>query len=232
MKGKINRPFVFLCTGMSLDGKISTSKRMQSEIATNDDREMLWECRIKADAILIGGGQLRLDDPKLTVKTEERQKERIKRGMTKEPVKVAMVSDLSTIKNRNGDFFNTGDKKILFTTAKTSTGELELFREIADVYVCGEQRVDLKQALSKLYELGIKILMVEGGGELIFSLLEEDLVDEINLKIGNLILGGRDSPTLCDGEGFTQETAKRVKLMDLIRRENYLVLKYKVEHKA
>jgi len=212
MTEKINKPFVFLCTGMSLDGKISTSKRIQSEIATNDDRKMLWDCRIKADAILIGGNQLRLDDPKLTVKTEERQQKRIAIGKSKEPIKAAVVS-----------------KKILFTTAKTSSEELEFFRKIADVYVCGNEKVNLKQALSKLHDLGVKSLMVEGGGELIFSLFKENLVDEINLKIGNLIIGGRISPTFCDGEGFIQETAKKVRLIDLIKKENYLILKYKVE---
>lgn len=229
MKEKINRPFVFLCVGMSLDGKISTFERIQSEIAANDDREMLWECRIKADAILIGGNQLRLDDPKLTVKTEERQQKRIATGKSKEPIKAAVVSDLSTIKNREGDFFKAGDKKILFTTTKTNPEELKFFRKIADVYVYGNEGVDLKQALSKLYELGVRSLMVEGGGELIFSLFKENLIDEINLKIGNLILGGKNSPTLCGGEGFTQKTAKKVRLVDLIKKENYLILKCKVE---
>lgn len=227
-KIKFRRPFVFLCTGMSLDGKISTSARIQSEIAPNDDREMLWAGRIKADAILIGGNQLRLDDPKLTVKTVERQQKRIAQGKSRDPIKAAVVSDLSTIKRRDGDFFETGDKKILFTTSRTSPEELKFFRRIADVYVCGKKKVNLKQALPQLYKLGVKTLMVEGGGELIFSLLKDDLVDEINLKIGHLILGGRKAPTLCDGEGFTGKTARQVKLLDFERRENYLVLKYQI----
>ena len=99
------------------------------------------------------------------------------------------------------------------------------FREI---YVYGQQKVDLKRALLKLHGLGVKSLMVEGGGELIFSLLKDDLVDEINVKIGNLIIGGKDAPTLCDGEGFLQDTAKKVKLMDLAKKENCLILKYKL----
>ncbi len=70
--------------------------------------------------------------------------------------------------------------------------------------------------------------MVEGGGEIIYSLLKENLVDEINLKIGNLILGGRDAPTLVDGAGFTQETAKKVEIFKLIRKENYIILKCKL----
>ena len=187
----MEKPYVFLCTAMSLDGKISTAdKNVQAEIATNDKKEMRYEDRIRADAVMCGANQLRLDDPKLTVKTEERQKQRLAEGKTREPAKVAVVSDLSTIKVRDGDFFATGDKKILFTTTKTSSEELVNFRKIADVYVFGDEQVDLKKSLEQLSKLGIEIVMVEGGGELIFSLLKENLVDEIHLKIGDLILGG------------------------------------------
>jgi len=229
MAEKINRPFVFLCTGMSLDGKLATSERKQTEIATKDDKEMIYECRINADAVMVGGRTLLLDDPGLTVKTEERQSQRLKLGKTKDPFKVAIVSDISDLKP-TGDFFQRGDtKKIIFTTEKSQKSKIKELRDYCEIYVYGKQKVDLKQALSKLSKLGVKLLMVEGGGELIFSLLKDNLVDEINLKIGNLIIGGRNSPTFCDGEGFTQETAKKVKLVNLIRRENYLILKYKVD---
>ena len=63
----------------------------------------------------------------------------------------------------------------------------------------GRERVDLKKALKILKDIGIKELMVEGGGELNYSLIKEDLVDEINLKVGNVVIGGKMSPTLVDG---------------------------------
>ncbi len=229
MTEKINRPFVFLCTGMSLDGKLATSERKQTEIATNDDKEMMYEGRIKADAVMVGGRTLFFDDPGLIVKTKERRKQRLKLGKTKEPFKVAVVSDISGLKP-TGDFFRKGDtKKIIFTTERSPKSKINELKNYCEIYVYGKQKVDLRKALSKLYELGVKSLMVEGGGEIIFSLFKENLVDEINLKIGNLIIGGKNSPTFCDGEGFTQETAKKVKLIDLIKKENYLILKYTVE---
>ena len=195
MSGK--RPLVFLCTAMSLDGKISTFNKKQAEIATDDDREMLLDARAESDAVFIGAGQLRLDDPKLTVKTEEREKQRIALGKTKEPIKAAAVSDLGSIKGmETGDFFTTGEKKILFTTKKTSENDIDHFKMLADVYVFGEEKVHLKKSLEKLHELGVKKVMVEGGGELIFSLLKDNLIDEIRLKVGNLILGGRNTATL------------------------------------
>jgi len=44
--------------------------------------------------------------------------------------------------------------------------------------------------------------MVEGGGELIFSLFEAELVDRLSVYVGPTIIGGREAPTLADGEGF------------------------------
>ena len=227
MKNK--RPFVFLSTAMTLDGKIAAFDKKQSEIADNDDKKMRLEDRIDADAVFIGAGQLRLDDPKLTIKDKKGQEQRLNLGKTKDPIKVAVVSNLSSIKNRKGDFFNTGEKKILFTTKKTSQKELNFFKKISDVYVYGDKRVNLKKAMEKLYQLGVRRVMVEGGGEVNFSLLKDDLVDEIHLKIGNFIFGGRTASTLVDGDGFSEKTAKKIKIVDLIRKENYLILKCRVK---
>jgi 2,5-diamino-6-(ribosylamino)-4(3H)-pyrimidinone 5'-phosphate reductase len=222
-------PFVYLCIGMSLDGKISTSKRVDTRITTDDDRNFLYDLRVPCDAIMMGGRTVILDDPGLTVKSTKRQKQRLALGKAKEPVKIGIVSDISKLKI-NGDFFNRGDaKKIIFTTERSPKTKINSLKKIADVYVYGKQKVNLKKALAKLYTLGIKSIMAEGGGELIFSLLKDNLVDEINLKIGDLILGGRVAPTLCDGEGFSGLTAKQVKLVSLKRKGSYLMLKYKVD---
>ncbi len=227
-KEKNKKSFVYLCTGMSLDGKISSSERVCTRITADDNRNFLYDYRVPCDAIMIGGRTLILDDSGLVVKSTKRQKQRLALGKTLEPIKIAIVSDVSRIKI-DGDFFNKGDsKKIIFTTKQSPKEKLKVLKDKAEVFVLGERRVNLKRALEKLYDMGIKSIMVEGGGELIFSLLKDDLVDEINLKIGDLILGGRIAPTLCDGEGFSGLTAKQVELLSFKRKNNYLTLKYRV----
>ncbi len=219
------KPYVFLCTAMSLDGKISSFDRRQAEIAEDDDREMLQGARAEADVVLIGAGQLRLDDPKLIVKPQQLVQERLSQGRPAQPIKAAVVSNLRTISKRYGDFFSTGERRILFTTERTSKADMDRFRNLAEVHVYGDRRVELSSVMEKLHDIGARKVMVEGGGELIFSLLKEGLVDEIRLKIGNLILGGRDTATLVDGDGFTQETAKRVRITEAERKGNCLILK-------
>ena len=135
--GNFKKPFVFLCTGMSLDGKLSNYKKECSPISSDDDREFLYDHRIIADAVMIGGNTLKLDDSGLTVKSPERQNKRIKLGKPKEPMKVSVILDASDLKT-SGDFFDKGSgEKVIFTTRKTSENKINEIKKKAKVFVLG-----------------------------------------------------------------------------------------------
>lgn len=222
------RPFVFLCTGMSLDGKISNHKKECSPISSDDDRNMLYDSRVEADAVMIGANTLRLDDSGLTVKSDERRKERMINGKSPEPIKVVIISNANDV-NLDGDFFNKGEgEKIVFTTKKTSQQQIEKIEEKAKVHVLGDDRIDLKKVMQFLYEEGVRTVLVEGGGELNAALLEKDLVDEIRLKIGDLIIGGRTTATLVDGEGFDILNTKKIKFSSVKHEKNHIIIKAKI----
>ena len=225
---KKNRPFVFICAGMSLDGKISNFKKEQTPISSDDNRETLFDARAEVDAVMIGGNTLRQDDPSLTLKTQKRKNDRIRAGRTPEPIKIAVVSNAGNL-DLNGKFFTEGEgEKMIFTTTKTTDRRIEEIRKKAKVYVLGEKVVDLEKMLFFLFEEGVKTILVEGGGELNSALLEKDLVDELRLKVGNLIIGGRDSVTLVDGEGFDLLSVKKVKFQSVVQEKNHLIVKVKV----
>ncbi|ESP87651.1 dihydrofolate reductase family protein [Candidatus Halobonum tyrrellensis] len=88
-------------------------------------------------------------------------------------------------------------------------------------------RVDLSAALAELGDRGVDRLMVEGGGELIFSLFAAGLVDELTLYVGSLLVGGRDAPTLADGEGFVDGFAD-LELVEVERLDDGVLLSYRV----
>ncbi|KKQ68563.1 MAG: hypothetical protein A2626_02695 [Candidatus Nealsonbacteria bacterium RIFCSPHIGHO2_01_FULL_38_55] len=224
----LKKPFVFLCAGMSLDGKLSNYKKECSAISSDNDRKMLYDYRVIADAVMIGGNTLQLDDSGLTTKSVERQNKRVKLGKSSEPMKVSVISDANNLKT-SGDFFNKGNgKRVIFTTKKTLQKKIDEIKKKAKVFILGDNWVDLKKALEILYELGVKKLMVEGGGTLIYELLKDDLIDEINLKIGDLIIGGKNTVTLCDGEGFDKLNVKKVKFVKITKKPNFLILKAKI----
>lgn len=227
MKNK--KPYVYILSGMSVDGKISSFDKTETDISTDNDRSFLYDARIGVDAIMVGGNTFLLDDSALSVKTDERRKKRLSLGKSEDPFKVTVLSDLGKISNQK-DFFERGTgRKIIFTSQKTSNEKLAEYKEKCEVFVLGEKRVDLVKAMTKLSEMGVKTLLVEGGGELNFSLLKENLVDELHLKMGNLILGGRDTTTLVDGDGFDKHSAKKAELYDLVREKDWIILKYKLK---
>ena len=56
-------------------------------------------------------------------------------------------------------------------------------------------------------------MVVMGGGQLVARLMEVDLIDELWLTVCPVVIGGKTSPTPCDGNGFSLENAPRFTLI-------------------
>jgi len=223
----MKKPFVFINSAMSLDGKLSTFERKQVNISNREDFERVDALRASVDAVMVGGNTVALDDPKLVVKSEERRKERIAKGLSENPVKV-MVGGIKNVR-MDGDFLNYGNaEKIIFTTEKEDGERIRALEGKACVYVMGKDRVNIMDMLDVLAGLGIKKVMVEGGGMLNYGLLEAGAVDEVYVAIGPRIFGGKDSPTLADGPGLPYEKAVRLEPLGFATLGDVFVLRYKV----
>ena len=94
----------------------------------------------------------------------------------------------------------------MLTSERILARRLKELKQAADaVHVCGANNVDFEAAFEFLREHnGVKRVLCEGGGRLNDSLLRAGVVDEVNLTICPLILGGQDAPTIADGIGFGQ----------------------------
>lgn len=223
----MKKPFIFINSAMSLDGKISTSEKRQVKISNEKDMERVDRLRAESDAILVGSNTVAIDDPKLTVKSERLRKERVKKGLPENPLKV-MVGSIKEIKF-DSDFLDYGNaEKIIFTTEKEDSEKILRLMEKARVFVLGKKRVDLKKMVSILSDLGVKRIMVEGGGTLNFEMLKEGLVDEIYVAIAPKIFGGRNVPTLADGEGFKEGEIVDLELIDIEKLDEIIVLRYRI----
>ena len=87
--------------------------------------------------------------------------------------------------------------------------------------------MDFAELFSKLYEMGIKKLMVEGGSKVNWELVRNDLVDEIRLIHLPVVVGGDDVPSLVSGEGFkTLEAVKRFKIKKVFQCGNQVITEY------
>jgi len=208
------RPFVFINVAVTADGKMDTFERKGAGISSAADKARVLRLRAEADAIMVGGHTLLAEDPKMTVKTGQLRAERRAKGLTENPIKVGIVTraDLTP----DGDFMTAGvARRLIFTTSQTSPEQISVLSKLgAEVHVLGEKRVNLTLALETLYTLGVRRLMVEGGGSLNFEMLREGLVDELYMYLAPKIFGGQTAPSLAAGEGLVESAALNLKLLD------------------
>ncbi|HKI09668.1 MAG TPA: 2,5-diamino-6-(ribosylamino)-4(3H)-pyrimidinone 5'-phosphate reductase [Nitrososphaeraceae archaeon] len=181
---------------MTVDGKIATSLG-DSAISSKEDLLRVHELRASVDGIVVGISTVLADDPRLTVRLASRQVKR------KYPVRIIIDS---TGKIPLDSRILRSASKIRTIVAVTELAHTDTISKIkkmgAMVIVSGRQRVNLKKVLSIVKKMGIKRILVEGGGEINWSLFSLGLVNELIVTIAPKIVGGRQATTLVEGCGY------------------------------
>ncbi len=186
------RPYVLVYVTSSVDGKIA-SRTGDSRLSCPYDLRRLHRLRASLDAVMVGAGTVIADDPRLTV--------RYVRG--RNPARVVVDGRLRS--PLTARLFNDGEARtIVLTSGAGDEGKAEeLRRRGVEVVVAGKgPRLSGSEILSALARLGIRSVLVEGGGDLIWSLVREGLVDEFRVTISPFIIGGAGAKTAVEGEGF------------------------------
>ncbi|QLD87872.1 2,5-diamino-6-(ribosylamino)-4(3H)-pyrimidinone 5'-phosphate reductase [Natronomonas salina] len=217
---------VLVNAAVSADGKLSSRRREQIAISGEADFARVDRLRAETDAVMVGVGTVLADDPSLVRHDEAHRAEQ--RGESAAPP-ARVVAD-SRCRTPAGAAVLADDPETYVLTSEAAPEERRAALEDAGarLVVSGEERVDLQAALAALQEEGIDRLMVEGGGELIFSLFEAGLVDELSVFVGGTIIGGREAPTLADGEGFVADFPE-LALEGVERLDDGAVLSWTVE---
>ncbi|WP_121745011.1 2,5-diamino-6-(ribosylamino)-4(3H)-pyrimidinone 5'-phosphate reductase [Natronorubrum halophilum] len=188
---------------MSADGKLSSRRREQIAISGEADFARVDRLRADSDAVVVGVGTVLADDPRLTVKDETLCERRLERGESKQPARVVVDSNARTPEDA-AILDDAATTYVCLSDGAPVDRRMDLAAH-AELLTAGDERVDLLRAFAALQQQGLERIMVEGGGELIFSLFEAGLVDELSVYVGAKIIGGRDAPTLADGDGFVAD---------------------------
>jgi 2,5-diamino-6-(ribosylamino)-4(3H)-pyrimidinone 5'-phosphate reductase len=210
----------------SVDGKLSTREREQVAISGPDDFDRMDGLRAESDAVMVGVGTVIADDPRLGVKDAERRERRKNEGKPPNPARV--VADSRARTPPDAEILDDSASTYVLVSEDADDGDVAALSAAgATVIVAGTERVELETAFDQLGDHGIDRLMVEGGGELIYSLFAADLVDRLTVYVGSVVIGGRDAPTLADGEGFTDpDSFPTLSLMNVERVDDGVVLTY------
>lgn len=219
---------VHVNAAVSADGKLSTRRREQVAISGPADFDRVDRIRAAADAVGVGVGTVLADDPHLTLDDEDRRVTRLQNGRPGNPARVVFDSRARTPTDaRITDDAATTYVVVADPADPPAVDALETAG--VEVIRTGGDRVDLSTGLDALDEAGIDRLLIEGGGELIFSLAAAGLIDELTVFVGSVLIGGREAPTLADGEGFTDPDAfPELSLQAVDRLDDGVVLSYDV----
>lgn len=222
------RPRTVVNVAMSADGKLSTRERRQVKISGKEDFLRVDRLKAECDAVMVGIGTVLADDPSLTVKDAGLKELRRLSGMDEHPVRVVIDSTARTPPDASVLTKGSG-KRVVAVSCRAKQEQIAQLRTRATVIVAGEKEVDLATVMDELGTMGISRVMVEGGGTLIAALFAAGLVDEVYTFVGNIIIGGKDAPTLADGVGCVKESEfTRLALIDAICIEDGILLHWDV----
>ncbi|MEM1298236.1 MAG: bifunctional diaminohydroxyphosphoribosylaminopyrimidine deaminase/5-amino-6-(5-phosphoribosylamino)uracil reductase RibD [Pseudomonadota bacterium] len=185
------RPGVMLKLATTLDGRIATRTGESRWITGPEARRRVHLMRAQADAVMIGSGTARTDDPMLDV-----------RGLgldARRPVRIVADSSLSLpLTHRLAATAGTHPLWLLHR-GDIDAARLDAFRDIGaetQAVAAPTGMLDMADAMSALADRGLTRLLVEGGGQLAASLLSAGLVDEIALFTAGKAFGGDGTPSV------------------------------------
>jgi len=196
------RPLVTLKAASSLDGMLAAAGGESRWITGAPARRFAHRLRLRHDAVLVGAGTVRRDDPQLTVRLP---------GAFRPPLRVLLAPrldldpDSQVFENEGGD----GPWTRIYAAESASQEQERLFAKLASVVRVAEQNgsLDLNAVLADLMENGVRSLLVEGGGRTIAGFLGAGLADRAALFLAGKLIGARGGTPLLDGECVSEPAA-------------------------
>ncbi|PMP77455.1 MAG: bifunctional diaminohydroxyphosphoribosylaminopyrimidine deaminase/5-amino-6-(5-phosphoribosylamino)uracil reductase RibD, partial [Sulfurihydrogenibium sp.] len=176
------RPFVHLKVAQTFDGKIATKTGSSKWITSQESRKFAHILRNQATAVLVGSNTALIDNPSLTVRYIQTEKQ---------PVRVLLDSKLKVPLDYN--IYNNQAKTIVITSKIADSQKLKELSKKENVQVYQLDLFDgkfkIKDILEILYQNQIVHLLVEGGKEVITSFVRENIFDKISLFMAPKIIG-------------------------------------------
>lgn len=189
-------PYVVMKYAMTADGKIACTSGKSKWITGEKARENVQQTRKALSAIMVGIGTVITDNPLLTCRIEE--------GVN--PIRIICDSSLKIPLESNIVKTATGVKTIIAYCNENTEKKAELEKAGCKLLKTNSLngKVDLKELMKALGEMQIDSVLVEGGGELNYSILQNGIVNKLQVYIAPKIFGGKNAKSPVGGEGVLE----------------------------
>ena len=213
---KTETPYVCAKVAMTIDGYIATKTNDSKWITSLETREYSRKKRSQYQGILVGCNTILNDDPQLNV----RQK-----GY-KDPI-IIVIDPNNKIDYSNLNINKSNTKKIVFCSK-------EIVQDNYKTIITKQETLSTKYILESLWSIGIKSILVEGGSNTLNRFIDSGDVNEINLYIGNKILGDVNSLSAFNFKGvdkINEAQEWELEFLEKINNDIYVEYKYQTKEK-
>ena len=208
-----DRPWTVLSCGISLDGYLDDATSERLVLSNAEDLARVDALRATCDAILVGAGTVRADDPRLLVRDAAARRRRVTDGLPEQPMKVTVTAsgDLDPASR----FFTCGSSTRLVYGHSSVVPSLRTRLGPSATVVDAGSPVGLRAVVRDLARRGVGRLMVEGGGRVHTQLLSAGLADELHLAVAPFFVGDPRASRFVGPGAFPWDAAHRARLVEV-----------------
>ncbi|WP_430647719.1 dihydrofolate reductase family protein [Agromyces sp. GXS1127] len=181
----------------SLDGAATLAGR-SGGLGDPEDQRLMSVLRSHADVVVVGAGTVRAEGYGGAAVVAEDAAWRAARGRAPQP-RFALVSTGLGLGPDHPFFARALERPVVLTSRSAPPDRRAALAGVADVIVAGHDDVDLPSALAELAARGMRSVLSEGGPRLLGALAAADLVDELCVSIGPLVVGGEAGRIVVSG---------------------------------
>jgi 5-amino-6-(5-phosphoribosylamino)uracil reductase len=238
------RPYVVLSCAISLDGCLDGTAESRLVLSGEADLDRVDAERAAADAILVGAGTIRRDDPRLLVRSAQRRSARVARGLPEQPAGVtitasgdldpaarfftrdAAVDDPAAgVANGPAGGGPAWPERLVYAASPAVPGLRHRVGALAEVAAAGGAP-QLNAVLADLAQRGVRRLLVEGGARLGTEFLTGGLVDELQLVIAPFFVGDPAAPRFAGPGRYPAGPDRRLSLAEVRPVGEVVLLRY------
>lgn len=222
-----DQPYVLLSAAVSVDGYLDDTGPHRLILSGPADLDRVDGVRAASDAILVGAGTIRRDDPRLLIRDPGRRAGRSAAGRPADPVRVTLTATGDLDPGRR--FFTTGDPpRLVYAPQRVAAGLAGRLAGVATVVSAG----GLPAILRDLAGRGVRQLLVEGGGTVLTGFLRAGLGDELQLYVAPFLVGDPAAPRLVGAGPFQWRPGHPMRLAEARRIDDGVLLRYLLSQAA